>query len=64
MKHAEYADKEKEEIAERIIEIFGIMPDREHKDRYYTSWGSKTKIGIYATFMRIADDIRSGKEIK
>ena len=46
-----------------IAQLFSLKKDREHKDRYITSWGSKTAYGLTQVVLRLAEDIKAGKEI-
>lgn len=46
-----------------IAFMFALKKDKDHKDRYLTSWGSKTAYGLTQVILRIAEDIKAGKEI-
>jgi hypothetical protein len=59
-----YTEEEKEKIGTKIIEIFELRKSVGEKGRYKTRWGSKTPVGIFNTFMRIAKDIQEGKKIE
>ena len=62
----EYSETEQIAIGHTLAKIFMLHRSREHKDRYVLSVGylTKTALGVFRTFMGIADDIRAGKEIK
>jgi hypothetical protein len=58
-----YAIEEQDAIGKRIATIFKLKRDKEHKDRYQTEWGSKTAVGIFNTFLRLAEDIKAGNDL-
>jgi hypothetical protein len=39
-----------------LAEVLKLRKDSEHKDRFQTTWGSKTAIGVFATVRRIVDE--------
>lgn len=57
---ADYSDREKEIIGQRLAEILNLRRSREHKDRWTTEWGTKTAIGIFATVKRLVNEIDEG----
>lgn len=57
----EYTEEEKDKIGKAIADILMLRKDKDHKDRYQTTWGNKTAIGIFNTVLRIAEDIQAGK---
>lgn len=60
MKTAHLTESEEAAFGESIARIFKLSRDREYKDRYQTAWGTKTALGLFRTFTRIADDIETG----
>ena len=62
----EYTEKEQIAIGETLADIFQLKRSREHKDRYVMGGGhlTKTALGVFRTFIGIADKIRAGKEVK
>jgi hypothetical protein len=61
MKHYEIEDQDR--IGKEIAKMLCLKKDRAHKDRYQTTWGNKTAIGIFNTIIKLAGDIEDGKEI-
>lgn len=47
-----------------IARLFRMRRDPEHKDRWQTTWGNKTDLGIYNTVLRVAQMIQDGEEVK
>lgn len=39
-----------------LAEVLKLRKDSEHKDRFQTTWGSKTEIGVFATVRRLVDE--------
>lgn len=37
----------------RLAEVLRLRKDPEYKDRYQTSWGGKTAVGVFATVRRL-----------
>lgn len=62
----EYSEKEQIALGNTIAELFRLKRDREHNDRYAMGGGymTKTALGVFRSFMNIADKIRDGKEIE
>ena len=52
----EFTDNEKIAIAKKWVEILGIRKDKNTTDRYITSWGNKTLLGIYHVIVRLVED--------
>ena len=59
-----YTIEEQDKIGKEIAKIFMMKKDKEHKDRYQMSWGSKTAFGLVETLKRIAEMLESGETIK
>lgn len=53
------SEAERTRIGAQIAELFGMKRDPEHKDRFKMSWGNKTALGVYETFMRVASEIEN-----
>ncbi len=49
---------EQEQIrrGELIAEVLNLKRDREHRDRYCTTWGTKTAMGLFLTIERLVRD--------
>lgn len=60
--HSQEATLDKEVLV--IAKIFMMKRDKEYKDRYQMSWGNKTALGLFRTFVRIAEMIESKEKIK
>lgn len=45
----------------RIATILKLRRDHEHKDRWQTTWGTKTNLGLFRSFVRIVDEIQTGE---
>ncbi len=56
-----YTLKEQEEIGLKIAEILQLRKNRPYG--FKTNWGAKTPIGVFATILQLANDIKTGKEI-
>ena len=59
-----YTIEQQDKIGKEIAKIFLMKRDKEHKDRYQMSWGSKTAFGLVETLRRIAEMLETGEEIK
>lgn len=46
-------DKERAAIGRYLAEVLQLRHDRDHPDRYPTTWGTKTDVGLYNTIYRI-----------
>lgn len=55
-----YSDEAKALMGANVARILQLRRDREHRDRFQTTWGSKTALGIFHTVMRIAEEINAG----
>ena len=64
MNHLKYSIEDQDRIGKEIAKIFMMKKDKEHKNRYQTTWGTKTGIGVFNTIIRLAHDIQIFKEIK
>jgi hypothetical protein len=51
------------EQGEKLAQILGLKRDREHKDRYVTSWGNKTALGLSRQIMTFAHLLENGEKI-
>lgn len=60
----QYTIEEQNKIGKEIAHLLCMKKDRQNKDRYQTTWGNKTAIGLFSTILRLAEDINEGKEIK
>jgi hypothetical protein len=49
----EVIEREQIEIGEQLAEIFQLKKAKGYKDRYETTWGTKTAMGIYAVAARL-----------
>jgi hypothetical protein len=56
-------EAEQEAIGKELVKIFR-MRRSENKGRYQMTWGDKTPLGVFRTFVRIADDINARIPIK
>jgi len=54
------SDDEKTVIGEAWANILMLKKSREHKDRYLTTWGDKTALGLYNTVCRLVNDNETG----
>jgi hypothetical protein len=39
-----------------LIEVLNLQPDPENPSRVFTTWGNKTKLGLYRTVKRIIEE--------
>lgn len=53
---SELTEEQKIARGEYLAEVFGLRRDREHADRFATSVGSKTALGIFAVSERILNE--------
>lgn len=51
----ELSDSEKKERGEKIAEAFGLCRHPGASDRYSTTWGSKSSIGVYEVAKRLVE---------
>lgn len=58
-----YSEQEAAEIGGTLAEIFVMHRSREHKDRWLLTTGDKTDIGLFRTFIRLAQDIEHHRRI-
>lgn len=56
----EYTDTDKDRIGQQIAALLDLKRDREHRDRYATTWGTKTNQGIFEVIRRIGRAIEAG----
>ena len=49
--------EEKEIVGKQLVEILILRKDTTNKERYQTTWGNKTAIGIYETVCRIVNNV-------
>lgn len=49
----ELTDTEKAQYGEDWAEILMFKKSPKHKDRYLTTWGDKTALGLYLTISRL-----------
>lgn len=55
-----YTEKQKERQGEEIAQLLMLRKSKEYKDRYLTSWGTKTAIGVFEVVRRIGREIEEG----
>lgn len=55
-----YTDQDKDRIGGQLAALLQLRRDREHKDRYQTTWGTKTNIGVFEVIRRIGKAIEAG----
>jgi len=60
MKNGYYSIEDQNKIGKALAEMLKLRKDKSHKDRYSTTWGSKTCIGIFNTIARLGQEIREG----
>lgn len=48
--------KQKSEQGKQWADILMLKKSPEHNDRYLTSWGDKTALGIYLTIKRLVEE--------
>lgn len=58
-----YTIEEQDAIGKKIAMMLCLRKDSQYKDRFQTTWGNKTAIGIFNTIIRLADNINNGKSI-
>lgn len=51
-------EEQQKERGQLIADVLKLRKDPEHKDRYQTTWGTKTALGIFLVVERI---IQEGK---
>lgn len=51
------------EIGKTLAKILCLKRSKTNKERYQTTWGDKTALGIFNTINRLAEEIAEGKEI-
>lgn len=54
---------EQEEIklakfGEEVAEMLMLRKDKEHQDRWQTTWGSKTNVGLARCIIRVVEDFQ------
>jgi hypothetical protein len=47
--------EQKDKIGQELAGIFMLKHSKEFPERWNTSWGTKTNVGIYETFKRIGN---------
>lgn len=55
-----YTEEQKARQGVEIATLFKLRRSQEHKDRYLTSWGTKTAIGVFEVIRRIGREIEAG----
>lgn len=51
----ERTEQEQAALGRRFAKTFGMRRDKEHPDRWRTSEGTKTDLGLYRTVKRMLD---------
>lgn len=59
-KPKEYTETEMAVMGAKLGEILGMERDTAYPDRWLTSWGNKTDLGLFRTLRRIGEDIEKG----
>lgn len=49
-------DSQKSEIGKKWAEILMMKKSKDHPDRYLTTWGDKTPLGIYMVITRLTKE--------
>jgi len=49
------SEQEQTKIGEQLVKALKLKRDTEHKDRYQTTWGTKTPLGVYRTIEGIIE---------
>lgn len=57
-----YTDDQKTAIGLKWAKILQLRKDREHNDRFLTTWGSKTPLGIYHTIKHLVNESNTNLE--
>ena len=53
-----HTEEHQAKIGNCIAQLLMLKKTREHKDRYHTTWGTKTDLGLYLCVKRIIDEER------
>ena len=54
-----YTNEEKAKVGKVLAEILNIKKNPK-KYGYITAWGTKTEVGVFETFMRLAEEVSNG----
>jgi hypothetical protein len=56
----DYSEDDKKRIGLKLAAMLQLKRDSEHKDRFQTTWGTKTAIGVFETVLRLGCCIQDG----
>lgn len=59
-----YTVEQQDQIGKQIAKLLMLKKSKTNKERYQTTWGDKTAIGIFNTVNRLAEMITNDEEIK
>jgi hypothetical protein len=57
----EYTEQEQAEMGRKLAKVFHMKRDPQRRDRWQTTWGNKTDLGLFRTIVGVVEEIKDGK---